>query len=326
MWYLYVLTFLSALLLTYLVRILALKKSIMDVPNDRSSHIVPTPRGGGIALGIAWYIGLSIAFFLNEIDLNFFLALLSGLIIVIVGLIDDIKDLNPKIRIIAQSFAAGLALFFLGGLSTVDLGFFKIENIYVLTPLAFIGIIWFINLFNFSDGIDGYIGTGTFIIFVSLFAFYNDNTALVFAVAAIGFLFWNWQPAKIFMGDVGSTLIGFNVAVYAIYYQNSDKVSLISMLILSSIFWFDATLTLLRRWKNKEKLSEAHKKHAYQRLVQSGFSHQKTVLFALCLNIINIILFYLAFKYDEYLLILFFCSIILSYLYVKYADIRKPFS
>ncbi len=322
---LYISIFFFSFLLTLIVRKIALKKKIIDIPNERSSHSIPTPRGGGIALVLAWYIGLVYELFFNELELNLFLALLSGLIIVIVGLLDDIMDLSPRIRITAQSLASAIALFFIGGLSSIDFGFYRFENIYILTPLAFAGIVWMINLFNFLDGIDGYIGAETFFIFIAIFAVFNDNIALLFALATLGFILWNWQAAKIFMGDVGSTLIGFNVAVFAIYYQNTNEISIISMLILSSIFWFDATWTLVRRFRNKENITKAHKKHAYQRIVQSGFSHQKTVIITICLNIINFILFYFAYKYDKYLLVFFFCSVVLSYIFIKYADRRKKF-
>ncbi len=322
---LFVIILILSFTLTFLVRKIAISRKIIDIPIERSSHTVPTPRGGGIAIVIAWYLGLCYEFFFNELDLNFFLALLSGLILVIVGLLDDIITLSPKIRIIAQLLSTGLAFYFLGGLSIVDLGFYKIESVYILTPIAFIGTIWLINLFNFLDGIDGYLGAETIFIFITIFAIFNGNIALIFAFATLGFLFWNWQPAKIFMGDVGSTLIGFNIAIFLIYYQNLEDISIFTLLILSSIFWFDATWTLFRRFRNKEKLTEAHKKHAYQRLVQSGFSHQKTVLISMSLNILNLALFYLAHIYDKYLLIFFFCSIVLSYIYMKFADKRKPF-
>ena len=325
MYIFYISVVLSSFILTLLVRRLALKKQIMDIPNERSSHTIPTPRGGGLAVVIVWYLALSCEFFFNALEPALYYMLLSGLILVVVGLADDIYSLPAGIRMVSQALAAGLALYFSGGLTQLDFGFFSFENSYILTALAFVGIIWFINLFNFLDGIDGYISVEAIFIFLVLFFVFDDNTALIFALAVLGFLFLNWQPAKIFMGDVGSTLIGFNVAVFAIYYQNTADFSLISLLILSSLFWFDATFTLFRRFRNKEKLTRAHKKHAYQRMVASGFSHQKTVFLALIFNVGHLALFLTAYTFEKYLLLFFLLSIGISYLFTKFADRRKSF-
>lgn len=127
------------------------------------------------------------------------------------------------------------------------------------------------------------------------------------------------------MGDVGSTLLGYNIAIFAIYYQNTDKSSIIIWLILSSVFWFDATLTLFRRWRNKEKLSQAHKKHAYQRLVQSGWSHQKTVIAAIIINIFLFGMVFITVWNKQLLLPVFFVCILFLYVIVKFIDKKKAF-
>jgi Fuc2NAc and GlcNAc transferase len=325
MYILYITVVLSSFILTLLVRRLALAKQVMDIPNERSSHSIPTPRGGGLAVVIVWYLALTYQFFNASLEPSFYYMLLSGLILVVVGLADDIYSLPAGVRIVSQALAAGLALYFSGGFTQLDIGFYTIENTYILTPLAFVGIIWFINLFNFLDGIDGYISVEAIFIFAVLFFVFDDNIALILALAVLGFLFLNWQPAKIFMGDVGSTLIGFNVAVFAIYYQNTADISLISMLILSSLFWFDATFTLFRRFRNKERLTRAHKKHAYQRIAASGFSHQKTVFLALIFNVGHLALFLAAYKFEKYLLLFFLLSTGISYVFTKFADRRKAF-
>ena len=310
--------------LTYIVRRYAIKKAIIDVPNQRSSHTKPTPRGGGLAIVIAWYIGIIFLFWQKQISTDLFYALIPGIILVIVGLIDDIYDLKPIIRITAQFFSAGLALYFIGGATIIDFGFVKIESTWLLTPLAFLGIIWFINLFNFLDGIDGYAGMEAVFISLALYFFTSQNYYLILVAAILGFLIWNWQPAKIFMGDVGSTLLGFNFGILVIYEQNIDSVSIIVFLIISSLFWFDATLTLLRRFKNKEKLTEAHKKHAYQRVVQYGFSHQKTVLLAIVVNIALFVLAYFSFT-SKFALAFLSVTLVILYLIIKIVDKKKPF-
>ena len=127
------------------------------------------------------------------------------------------------------------------------------------------------------------------------------------------------------MGDVGSTLIGFTVAVLAIYHQNNGISSLWIWLILTSVFWFDATVTLIRRIINKENLSEAHKKHAFQRIVQFGFSHQKTTLWMIVINLVGFCFAYLASYFSNLAWLFLACDLIVLYCILRYVDNRKPF-
>lgn len=323
----YFVLFFISFIATYLVRIIAIKMNVYDIPTKRSSHTIPTPRGGGIALIISWYIGITYEhFFWNSMPANLFYAFLSGLILVFIGLIDDIWRVNPKIKIIFQVLASLLAIFFLGGLQKVDLGFFIIENKYILSVFAIIGIVWAINLFNFLDGIDGYLGSEVVFISLSISLLCLNSIVISLGAITLGFLIWNWQRAKIFMGDVGSTLLGFNIAVFAIYFQNMDKTSILIWIILSSVFWFDATLTLYRRFKNKEKLSVAHKKHAYQRITQAGFSHQKTVIALILINLFIFFLAWLSSEFSDYILLFFLATVLILYLIVKLIDSKMPFS
>lgn len=317
--------FISSFIITYLVREFAIKKSIMDIPNDRSSHSVATPRGGGLAIAITWFAGITFLYFTNNINSNLYFALLSGILISIISFIDDIYNLSSTPRLIVQALCAATALYFIGGLQKLDLGFYVIENKIILTAIAFIGIIWFINLFNFIDGIDGYTASESIFVCIALFILTGENTSLVLAFSALGFLIWNWQKAKIFMGDIGSTLLGFTIIILAIYYQNTNKISLIYSLILTSVFWFDATYTLFKRYLNKEKLSQPHRKHFYQRIVQSGFSHQKTVLFAMFINLILFSLIIVTSKNNKLILISFLINLLLLFIVSKLIDKRKPF-
>ena len=287
---------------------------------------MPTPRGGGIAVVICWYAGIIYEhIFWTSMPTYLFLAFMSGLLIVAIGLADDIWRISPKIKFIFQLAAASLALYFLGGLQKADLGFVVVKNSYILSALALVGIIWSTNLFNFLDGIDGYLGSEVVFISVAVSLLCSNSVVLMFGAVTLGFLIWNWQKAKIFMGDVGSTLLGFNIAVFAIYYQNLDKTSILIWIILSSLFWFDATLTLFRRFRNKEKLSIAHKKHAYQRITQAGFSHQKTVIISIIINIVIFVFAWLSIQYP--LLITGFLIVVLMILYfiIRKIDSIMPF-
>ncbi|HEY9123190.1 MAG TPA: glycosyltransferase family 4 protein [Bacteroidales bacterium] len=318
--------FLISLLLTWVVRHWAIKKSIIDHPNERSSHTIPTPRGGGLAIAITWFVGLIVLFAYNQIETNLFWALIAGLPLPFIGFLDDIFSLKPGIRSLIQLLSAILGIAILGGLKYLDIGFTTLEWKWIFTPLAVIGIVWAINLFNFLDGTDGYCSMEAIFISAALIILIAFSPVLALFIACVaGFLFWNWPKAKIFMGDVGSTLIGYNVAIFAIYYQNEHKLSLIVFLIISAVFWFDATLTLIRRIRNKEKLSIAHRKHAFQRFVQAGFSHQDLLIGQFIVNLFLLLIAYFCMLYPTYSLFFLLLSIILIFAPIKFIDKKKPF-
>ncbi|MEI7595019.1 MAG: glycosyltransferase family 4 protein [Bacteroidota bacterium] len=323
---LYPLILVVSFALTYLVRITAIKKSLIDIPNERSSHVIPTPRGGGLAIAITWFLGISYLHFFDKINPNLYYALMSGCLVSGISFIDDIYNLKSLPRLIVQAFAAAVALFFIGGMTKIDLGFYIIENRIILSIIAFVGIIWFINLFNFIDGIDGYAATEAVFVSLALFFFIGDSFLLILAMSVLGFLPWNWDKAKMFMGDIGSTLLGFSIIVIAIFYNNTGQFSIFNSLILSSLFWFDATFTLFRRFLNKEKLSEAHKKHAYQRIVQFGFSHQKTVIYAICANLLLFGIVFFSNSNNNYVLLFLTLCLLLLFGVNKSIDSKKPFN
>jgi UDP-N-acetylmuramyl pentapeptide phosphotransferase/UDP-N-acetylglucosamine-1-phosphate transferase len=321
-----IIVFLLSFSLTIIFRKWAIRRNIFDIPNERSAHLEPTPRGGGIAIVITWLFAVLILYITQDISYSLFTALMCGIPIAIIGMIDDIWSISPYIRLSVQVLCAALAIYFLGGILYVDIGFTILKSSIILNAVALIGTVWFINLFNFLDGIDGYISSE--IIFVCLAAFILSGSVLplLLASAAAGFLLCNWQPAKIFMGDVGSTLLGFTIAIFSVYYQNTSQSSVILWSMLTSVFWFDATMTLFRRIINREKISIAHKKHAYQRIVQSGFSHQKTVLSAMVINLIIFILIFVSTFSPKLVLIYFFFNLLLLYIILKIVDSKFPFN
>ena len=182
-------------------------------------------------------------------------------------------------------------------------------------------IIWFINLYNFLDGINGYAGSEAIFLALAGFILFSGNHFLVLAVAVLGFLYWNWNNAKIFMGDVGSTLLGYNIAIFTIYYANEESTNFWIWIILFGVYWFDATLTLIRRKLNKEKLSQAHKKHGYQRLTQAGWSHYKVTNYSIGLNMI---LFFIVYFVSN-IFIAFILALIVLALSMKFVDNKKAF-
>lgn len=317
----YIVLVLISFFLTYFIKNYMIKKSFVASVNERSSHTVPTPHGGGIAIAITWFIGLFYLFFIGQIEENLFYALLFGAVISIVSFFDDIYELSPKLRLIIQAIVAIGGLYFLGGFETLTFGIFDIQNPIFTNIFAFFMIIWFINLYNFLDGINGYAGSEALFLAVAGFILFGGNHFLVLVVAVLGFLYWNWNKAKIFMGDVGSTLLGYNIAIFTIYYANQEPTNFWIWIILFSIYWFDATLTLIRRKLNKERLSQAHKKHAYQRLTQAGWSHYKVTNYSIMLNILLFAIVY----FISNIFASFIISLIVLLFIIKYIDYKKAF-
>lgn len=312
----YITLFIVSIVLTYMIKAYALKQSVIDIPNERSSHTVPTPRGGGAAIIMVFYMGLF--YFQESLDAQLFYALLCGLPIAFIGLMDDIFTLSSKIRFAIQSISAGMALYFLGGVAHMDFILFELQG-WWLNIIAFFAMVWLTNLYNFLDGIDGYAGSEAVTVGLGLFLLFHNPLGLVIVAAALGFLIFNWHQASIFMGDIGSTTLGFIFAVFVFYDKGHGSIYV--WLVLLSLFWFDATLTLIRRYFNGERISQAHKKHAYQRLVQSGWAHDKVVWYALLYNLSFLGLLY----YIENVMIVFVLNIISLVGIVKFIDSRKGF-
>ena len=193
----YITLLITSFLFTYFIKNYMIKKSFVATINERSSHSVPTPHGGGIAIAITWFIGLFYLYFTAQIELNLFYALMFGAIISIVSFFDDIYELSPKLRLIVQSVVSLLGLYSLGGFEILTFGLFDISNSILTNVFAFFMIIWFINLYNFLDGINGYAGSEAVFLSLAGFILFGGNHFLVLAVAVLGLLYWNWNKAKI---------------------------------------------------------------------------------------------------------------------------------
>ncbi len=315
----YIVFLLSSTLLTYFIKNYMIKHSIFSELNARSSHTVPTPHGGGCAVSITWFIALIYLFSNNRIESNLFYALFVGAFISMLSFLDDIYKLSVRLRIIVQSTVSIIGITFLGGLDILDLGFIEISNPIVSNIFALLLIVWFINLYNFLDGIDGYAGVEAIFLGLAGFILFGGDHFVVLIVSVLGFLFWNYKDAKIFMGDVGSTLLGYNIAIFTIYYSNTHPMNLWVWIILFGLFWFDATTTLVRRILNKEKLNEAHNKHAYQRMVQSGWSHFKVTNWSILINLVLFLIVY----FIHNIFIAFVSSLILLLIVLKFVDTRR---
>ncbi|ABI68054.1 MraY family glycosyltransferase [Syntrophomonas wolfei] len=280
--------------LTTLVHFYALKKNILDIPNERSSHSVVTPRGGGLAIAATFIFSLVFIAALGIVTVNVAVALVGGgVLIAAIGWIDDKNSVSPGLRLVVHFLAAIWALYWLGGFTRMDVGFTMVHLGWAGSIIAAVGIVWLINLYNFMDGIDGIAGIEA--ISVALGAgfllFWGGSQGLawvciILALAVAGFLVWNWPPAQIFMGDVGSGFLGYVFAVLAIVSEKSFSVPLIVWLMLLGVFITDATITLFKRLARGEKLSQPHKTHVYQLAVQAGYSHKQVTLAVLFINIL----------------------------------------
>jgi len=283
--------FLFALIITGLVRKYSIKNALIDVPNERSSHSIPTPRGGGLSIALSVLLVIGLLFLGGWTDIATALGI-GGLIVVIIGWIDDHRHVPALWRAISYFIAAGWAIYCLGGLERIQLGSQAMSLGSIGTFLAIFWIVWLTNLYNFMDGTDGMAGSEA--ICISLFAgaiFWSvgETGLAIFCLAILmstcGFLYWNWPPAKIFMGDVGSCLLGFVFGVLSIVGEKAGTITIAIWLILLAVFIGDATLTLLMRILRGEKWYQAHKSHAYQRWVQMGASHKRLVLSVLLINV-----------------------------------------
>jgi Fuc2NAc and GlcNAc transferase len=263
----------------------AKKRNLMDIPNERSSHSTPTPRGGGIVFSSLFLLFVLFRLlFCPGQDSQLLIALLAGGGIVAgTGWIDDTRGLSPKVRLGVHFLAMAIALLVLGGFPSLYLGFATIPLGIFGSLIALVGGVWMINLYNFMDGIDGLAAGEAVIVsfaaaFITLWAGDVETSVLLLMLAAFvgGFLFWNWHPARIFMGDYGSCFLGFVFAVFAIAGERSGMAPALLWAVMLSVFVVDATMTLLGRVRREKNLAIAHREHLYQQAAAPGTSHEKT--------------------------------------------------
>jgi len=258
-------------------------RGVVDRPNDRSSHTRATARGGGLAIvSITTLAAVLVGLRDPAAAPRLAGGLLPALGIAMVSWLDDVRTLPNRVRFSAHVLGAGVATAALGPISAVDLGSFgSLEFRVVAWPLTLLWIVGLTNAFNFMDGVDGIAGLTAVTAGCGLAAtasLADDNAvaavAGALAAAAAGFLWWNWQPARIFMGDVGSAFCGFLIAVLPMTAPPDAVSGMLPIAVLTMWpFIFDTLFTLGRRLGRGENIFRAHRSHLYQRLVISGWSH-----------------------------------------------------
>ncbi len=258
---------------------------ILDHPNERSLHDRPVPRGGGLAILIAIIVcSAAVALFHSIYVLA---GIASGILIVAtVSFFDDRYSVPPLYRLIAHMLAAAVILY--GGFSLQKLEIPGVSWHWSYAVGALFSVlftVWMINLYNFMDGMDGFAG-GMALFGFGAFAAMGWMAgheiffviSLIVAAASTGFLVFNFPPARIFMGDIGSSALGFLAAVFSLWGAKDGVFQFWIAVLVFSPFIVDATATLIRRLVRHEKVWQAHKTHYYQKLVQAGWGHRKTVL------------------------------------------------
>jgi len=264
------------------------KHRMLDIPNQRSTHTNPTPRGGGLAIVVTTLLGLFVLqATVSHISWSLLVVYsLAAAMIAAVSWLDDLRSLSNRVRFATHSVAALLLIgagFFW---SEVEMPFLGLVTLGWLGMLpAFVWMVGLTNVYNFMDGIDGIAGSQAVLAGVGwlLLGWTNGDPfsgvlGALLAASSLGFLAHNWPPARIFMGDVGSAFLGYSFAALAVVAaQSAPRMAIVGILLVWP-FVFDSTFTLLRRWRKGENIFAAHRSHLYQRLVIAGYSHRFVTL------------------------------------------------
>lgn len=280
--------------LTAVLRRYALARSMIDVPNERSSHSVPTPRGGGVAIVIAFLISLAAMWSGELIDTRFLLgAAGAGFFVAVIGFMDDHGHIVARWRLLAHFCAAAWALLWTGGLPPIEVAGFTLNLSWAGDIFALFYLVWLLNLYNFMDGIDGIASVEAVCVCLGACLLYwisgHQNLVwgpLLLAMSVLGFLSWNFPPAKIFMGDAGSGFLGVILGVLSLQATSAETRFFWAWVILLGVFIVDATFTLLRRLLRGDKVYEAHRSHAYQYASRRYGQHRSVTI---AVGVINLL-------------------------------------
>lgn len=285
-------------LMTRVLRWYALSHSLLDIPNTRSSHSIPTPRGGGVAIVISFLLALPLLAGMGQLDWSVTWALLgAGAGVALLGFIDDHRHVAARWRLLGHFLAAGWVVLWLNGAPPLRLFGSDMPLGWLGGALAVLYLVWLLNLYNFMDGIDGLASVEAICVCLGgalLVLLSGAGTSqvslyllpLVLGAATFGFLFWNFPPARIFMGDAGSGFLGISLGVLSLQAAWAAPQLLWCWLILLGVFIVDATYTLVRRVRRGDKVYEAHRTHAYQHAAQFCGRHLPVTMAVLAINLL----------------------------------------
>lgn len=280
--------------LTGLMRRYALRSHLLDVPNARSSHVQPTPRGGGVAIVVSFLLATGASVAAGVLPGGLGAALIgAGSLVAVLGYVDDRRSLSAGFRLTGHMVAAAWVVACVGPIGPVPLFGVQVDIPWLSVALCWLFIVWMINLFNFMDGIDGLASAEAVAVALggSFLWWWVQPTGawslgVLFAAAAAGFLLWNFPPARIFMGDAGSGFIGLCLATLALWSARGQPALFWSWLVMLGGFMVDSTTTLLRRYRRGERVHEPHRNHAYQYAARLVGAHRPVTLGMTAINVL----------------------------------------
>lgn len=283
--------FMLAFAMTYFMRAYALKKNIIDNPNERSSHSVPTPRGGGVAVVCSYLLALAVLMYSQQLSLHIgFTLIVAGSIIALLGFLDDHGHINSMLRLAIHFLVAIGVVISLGGFAEVTV-FNGMQLGFIANIIAVLFLVWLLNLYNFMDGINGIASIEAITVTVSMAMLYlllnvvlNNQILFLLAACVLGFLLWNFPKAKIFMGDACSGFLGLTLGVLALIALKENLALFCAWIICLGVFIVDATYTLIKRVLNGYKMYDAHRSHSYQILSRKWGSHTPVTLAVATIN------------------------------------------
>lgn len=281
--------------LTESVRGYAIRRQLLDIPNARSSHSVVTPRGGGIAIVTATLAALVGIGALGAIDWAPVWGLVGGgALAAAIGFLDDHRHVAARWRLTVHMLAAVWVLWWFGGMPPVEIRGISMDLGWPGDALAAVYLAWMLNLTNFMDGIDGIAALeavtvcagGVLLYLAAVPGETQWALPLILGMSVLGFLIWNWPPAAIFMGDVGSGFLGLMMAALSLHAAQVAPRLLWAWIILVAVFVVDATVTLIRRLLRREPVHQAHRTHAYQHAAQWYGVHRPVTCAVGAINVI----------------------------------------
>ena len=291
---LYVLIFfVLSFVLTYLMRLYALKKNIIDNPNERSSHSVPTPRGGGVAVVCSYLMALAVLIYSQQLTVHIGLTIMAaGFVIALLGFLDDHGHINAMLRLAIHFLVAIAVVISLGGFGSVAV-FDGVQLGFLANIIAVLFLVWLLNLYNFMDGINGIASVEAITVTASMATLYyvlnislHSDLLWLLGARAFGFLLWNFPKAKIFMGDACSGFLGLVLGILALIALKENVALFCAWIICLGVFIVDATYTLIKRVFNGYKMYDAHRSHSYQILSRKWNSHTPVTLTVAAINIL----------------------------------------
>ena len=285
--------FLLAFAMTYFMRAYALKKNIIDNPNERSSHSVPTPRGGGVAVVCSYLLALAVLIYSQHLTVHIGLTLIAaGFVIALLGFLDDHGHINSMLRLAVHFLVAIGVVISLGGFSEVT-AFNGLQLGFLANIIAVLFLVWLLNLYNFMDGINGIASVEAITTVVSMAILYyvlnttlNSDILWLLAACVFGFLLWNFPKAKIFMGDACSGFLGLTLGILALIALKENLALFCAWIICLGVFVVDATYTLIKRVLSGYKMYDAHRSHSYQILSRKCGSHTPVTLAVAAINLL----------------------------------------